>query len=125
MITKTRKQGNSITLTVPKEFKVPNGVEVEPKLLENGIFYEFVEPKKDFFDFSEDILADIISEGYDNEYILDEFKNRKAQLVSTFKNIAEETVNHSDPMTKEELAKEIGLWDCPFKTCDKVFKKNH
>ncbi|HAR0474215.1 TPA: AbrB family transcriptional regulator, partial [Enterococcus faecium] len=28
MITKTRKQGNSIMLTVPKEFDVPNGVEV-------------------------------------------------------------------------------------------------
>ncbi|HAP9722028.1 TPA: AbrB family transcriptional regulator, partial [Enterococcus faecium] len=25
MITKTRKQGNSIMLTVPKEFDVPNG----------------------------------------------------------------------------------------------------
>lgn len=109
MITKTRKQGNSITLTVPKEFKVPNGVEVEPKLLENGIFYEFVEPKKDFFDFSEDILADIISEGYDNQEILNEFKNRKEKLVSAFKNIAGETVTNSNPMTKEELAKESGL----------------
>ena len=50
MITKTRKQGNSIMLTVPKEFDVPNGVEVEAKLVENGILYEFVEPKKEFFD---------------------------------------------------------------------------
>ena len=33
MITKTRKQGNSIMLTVPKEFDVPNGVEVEAKLV--------------------------------------------------------------------------------------------
>jgi antitoxin component of MazEF toxin-antitoxin module len=39
MITKTRKQGNSIMLTVPKEFDVPNGVEVEAKLVENGILY--------------------------------------------------------------------------------------
>ncbi len=31
-------------LTVPKEFDVPNGVEVEVKLVENGILYEFVEP---------------------------------------------------------------------------------
>ena len=50
MLTKTRKQGNSIMLTVPKEFDVPNGVEVEAKLVENGILYEFVEPKKEFFD---------------------------------------------------------------------------
>ena len=59
MITKTIKQGHSVMLTVPKEFNIPNGVEVEAKLVENDIFYEFVEPKKDFFDFSEDILAEI------------------------------------------------------------------
>lgn len=33
-------------LTVPKDFNVPNGVEVEAKLVENGILYEFVEPQK-------------------------------------------------------------------------------
>ena len=70
MITKTRKQGNSIMLTVPKEFDVPKGVEVEAKLVENGILYEFVEPKKEFFDFSEDVLADILSEGYNKQDIL-------------------------------------------------------
>ena len=51
MITKTRKQGNSIMLTVPKDFNIPNGVEVEAKLVENGILYEFVEPQKEFYDF--------------------------------------------------------------------------
>ena len=109
MITKTRQQGNSIMLTVPKEFDVPNGVEVEAKLVENGIFYEFVEPKKEFFDFSEDILSDIISEGYSKQDILKEFKNRKSKLTSAFRSIAEETVANSKPMTKEELATEIGL----------------
>jgi len=109
MITKTRKQGNSIMLTVPKEFDVPNGVEVEAKLVENGILYEFVEPKKEFFDFSEDILADILSEGYSKQEILKEFRNRKNELTSAFRFIAEDTVANSKPMTKEELAAEIGL----------------
>lgn len=109
MITKTRKQGNSIMLTVPKDFDVPNGVEVEAKLLENGIFYEFVEPKKEFFDFSEDILADIISEGYKQQDILKEFQTRKNKLTSAFVSIADDTLSNSTPMTKEELAKEIGL----------------
>ncbi len=109
MITKTRKQGNSIMLTVPKEFDVPNGVEVEAKLVENGILYEFVEPKKEFFDFSEDILEDIISEGYNKQDILSEFKKRKTELTSTFRYIAKETIANSKPMTKEELATEIGL----------------
>ncbi|HFL7496695.1 TPA: AbrB family transcriptional regulator, partial [Enterococcus faecium] len=97
MITKTRKQGNSIMLTVPKEFDVPNGVEVEAKLVENGILYEFVEPKKEFFDFSEDILADILSEGYSKQEILKEFRNRKNALTSAFKSIAEDTVANSKP----------------------------
>lgn len=109
MITKTRKQGNSIMLTVPKDFNVPNGVEVEAKLVENGILYEFVEPQKEFFDFSEDILSDIIAEGYDKDKILVEFKNRKNKLVSSFNNIATDTLDNSKAMTKEELAKEIGL----------------
>ena len=114
MITKTRKQGNSIMLTVPKEFDVPNGVEVEAKLVENGILYEFVEPKKEFFHFSEDVLADILSEGYSTHEILKEFRNRKNELTSAFRFIAEDTVANSKPMTKEELAAEIGLWDSTF-----------
>ena len=109
MITKTRKQGNSVTLTVPKEFKIPVGTTMEPKLVEKGILYEFVEPPKDFYDFSEEILADIINEGYSEESILDEFKKRKKELVATMKAIAEDTLTNAKAMTKEELAKEIGL----------------
>ena len=48
MITKTRKQGNSIMLTVPKDFNVPNGVEVEAKLVENGILLNLLNHKKNF-----------------------------------------------------------------------------
>lgn len=109
MITKTRKQGNSIMLTVPKDFNVPNGVEVEAKLVENGILYEFVEPQQEFYDFSEDILSDIIAEGYDKDDILVEFKNRKSKMQASFRNIAEDTILTSKVMTKEELAAEIGL----------------
>lgn len=109
MITKTRKQGNSIMLTVPKDFGIPNGVEVEAKLVENGILYEFIEPVKPFDDFSEDILTDIINEGYEHEDILSEFKARKSKLISSFQTIAKETATDRKAMTKEELATEIGL----------------
>ena len=109
IITNTRKQGNFIVLTVPKEFDVPNGVEVEAKLVKNGIFYEFVDPKKEFFDFSEDVLADILSESYSKHEILTEFRKRKHKFTSAFRSIAEDTVANSKPMTKEALASEIGL----------------
>lgn len=100
MIIKTIKLGNSIMLTVPKEFYVPTGVEVEAKL---------VEPKKEFFDFSADVLADIFSDGYSKHEILKEFRNRKKALTSAFRTIAEDTVTNSKPMTKDELAAEISL----------------
>ena len=109
MLTKTRKQGNSIMLTVPKEFNIPTGVDVEAKLVENGILYEFVEPKKEFFDFSEDILSDIIAEGYDTKDMLTEFKRRKKELTSAFRTISKDTVENAKPMSKEELATQIGL----------------
>lgn len=47
MIVKTRKQGNSITMTVPKEFHIARGVEFEPELVEGGIFYRFKERNLD------------------------------------------------------------------------------
>lgn len=96
-------------LTVPKDFGIPNGVEVEAKLVENGILYEFIEPVKPFDDFSEDILTDIINEGYEHEDILSEFKARKSKLISSFKTIAKDTATDRKAMTKEELATEIGL----------------
>lgn len=109
MLTRTRKQGNSITLTVPKEFDIPTGVDVEAKLTETGIFYEFVEIKDNFFDFSEDLLSDIISEGVEPNQILAEFKKRKADLNHSINEIKSETLENGKVMTKEEMAAEIGL----------------
>ena len=34
MVVKTRKQGNSITITIPSEFNIPSGVKYEAKLLQ-------------------------------------------------------------------------------------------
>ncbi|KPG70591.1 AbrB/MazE/SpoVT family DNA-binding domain-containing protein [Enterococcus sp. RIT-PI-f] len=109
MITKTRKQGNSIMLTVPKDFNIPSGVAVEPKLVGNGILYEFVEPAKDFFDFGEEILTDIIAEGYEHEDILAAFKERKEKIVASFHTIAEEAYTDARPVTKEALEAELDL----------------
>ena len=36
MVVKTRKQGNSITITIPSEFNIPSGVRYEAKLLPSG-----------------------------------------------------------------------------------------
>ena len=36
MVVKTRKQGNSITITIPSEFNIPSDVKYEAKLLASG-----------------------------------------------------------------------------------------
>ena len=36
MVVKTRKQGNSMTITIPSEFNIPSGVKYEAKLLPSG-----------------------------------------------------------------------------------------
>ena len=36
MVVKIRKQGNSITITIPSEFNIPSGVKYEAKLLPSG-----------------------------------------------------------------------------------------
>lgn len=109
MKTKTRKQGNSLTLTVPKEFKIGEGVTMEPKLLPNGIFYEFSTPENEFLDFDTEILKDLISEGVETEYLVSEFTKRKEEIPRAFEKITTETLKNESIMTREELEKEIGL----------------
>lgn len=107
MRTKTRKQGNSITLTVPKEFNIKEGTIVEARLTKNGIFYEFVDDGS--MDFDVQMLEDLISEGYTDQALLAEFKKRKKNLPHALDNLVEQTLSEEKVMSKAELEKEIGL----------------
>jgi translation elongation factor EF-Ts len=115
MITKTRRQGNSIMLTVPSDFKLPEGVSVEPELQSDGIFYRFVRKTDIFFDFDSEILSDVLDEGLtDKEQILAAFKKRKQEISSAWQVIAEDArenirTGKTVLMTREELEEEIGL----------------
>lgn len=108
-ITKTRKQGNSLTVTVPKSFNVGEGVKLRPRLTDKGIFYEFVN-EDDFFDFDEDILKDLVSRGYEGQELINEFKQMKKNVpVAMDKLINEAEKDNLGVMSKEEFEKEIGL----------------
>ncbi|MCJ0537632.1 AbrB family transcriptional regulator [Enterococcus cecorum] len=109
MFTKTIKQGNSIMVTVPKSFNILSGVMLDVKKVENGILYTFVQEEYDFFDFSTEILQDIIKEGYSGEQIIQEFTKRKQRLNDKLYQMVDETLATQAWMTKEELAREIGL----------------
>jgi len=106
--TKTRKQGNSITLTVPSTFNIAAGVTVEPELTTNGIFYRFVE-ENPILNFDAEILTDLIAEKTPSYKLVDEFKKRQQAIPQAIKKIEQETLAHATPMTKEQLENDIGL----------------
>lgn len=106
----TRKQGNAVMVTVPKSFHVPAGVTLKPKLTDRGIFYEFVNDDA-FFDFDEDILKDLVAEGFEGKELISQFKQRKKKLPAAMEKMIGEAENDAATMTKEQLEKKIGLFD--------------
>lgn len=110
-ITKTRKQGNALTVTVPKAFNVSEGTKLRPRLTDKGIFYEFVN-EDDFFDFDEDILKDLVAQGYEAQKLISKFKEMKKNIPTAMDKLidaAEKEAANSNPMSREEFEKEIGL----------------
>lgn len=108
-ITKTRRQGNSLTVTVPKSFNVGEGVKLRPRLTDKGIFYEFVN-EDDFFDFDEDILKDLVDQGYEGQELINQFKKMKKNMPAAMdKLIGEAKKENFGSMSKKEFEKEIGL----------------
>lgn len=110
-ITKTRKQGNALTVTVPKAFNVREGTKLRPRLTDKGIFYEFVN-EDDFFDFDEDILKDLVAQGYEGQKLISKFKEMKKDIPTAMDKLidaAEKEAANSNPMSREEFEKEIGL----------------
>lgn len=101
--TKTRRQGNAITLTVPKSFHIDAGVTVKPKLTDHGIFYEFVQ-NDDFFDFDENILQDLVNKGYEGQKLISQFKKMKKQLPKAMDRLIDDS-DKGQALTKEEAAK--------------------
>ncbi|GAB2025955.1 hypothetical protein OfM1_20280 [Lactovum odontotermitis] len=107
METKTRVQGNSLTLTVPKSFHIKEGVVVEPELKNDGIFYRFVKEDQ-FFDYDADILRDLISDGLAGEELIAAFKEKKRKIPLAFEAIKKEA-SKAKPMSRKEFEREIGL----------------
>lgn len=109
MIIKTRKQGNSVMITVPSEFNIGEGIVVEPELKDNGIFYKFISPSDNEIDFSIQLLKELVEEGIEGSELIKEFQKRKSLIPKLLLNIAEETMEKGSVMSKEELRNEIGL----------------
>ena len=109
---KTCKQGNSITVTVPKEFNIDEDVTMEAKLFPTGIFYEFIRSKDDFLDFDTEVLHDLISQGITGEDLVNKFSQRKKEVSRALQKLRVETMNERI-MTRTELEKEINKQSSP------------
>ncbi|MFT8994816.1 toxin-antitoxin system [Lentilactobacillus hilgardii] len=106
-ITKTRKQGNSIILTVPTAFNIGEGVPVRPRLTSNGIVYEFVKDDG-LWDFDTDILEDLTSQGYTGKKLVTKFKESKKDFSKALDYLISET-EKEPKMSRSAFEKEIGL----------------
>ena len=115
MFIKTKKQGNSVMVTVPSEFNIGEGILVESELKENGIFYKFTSHSDNEMYFSTQLLKELVEEvkgldekGLQGVELIEEFQKIKALLPKRLSEIAGETKEHGKIISKDELMKELG-----------------
>ncbi|GHU37895.1 AbrB family transcriptional regulator [Bacilli bacterium] len=110
MITKTRKTGNSVILTVPSTFKISEGTAFEPEMTSEGIFYRLVKNDDDnFFDFDKLILKDLISQGFSGNELLEKFSDEKDAIKKNLHDLLDKSTEETTVMSREEFEREIGL----------------
>lgn len=90
-------------ISIPKEFYDNLGIkdEVTMELLNNRIVIKPVKGHSD--DFSEEILSDLIQEGYDKSEILQEFKKRKKLIRPSINRLVEETLEEKSYTSLDEM----------------------
>lgn len=92
-------------ISIPKEFydTLNIGTEMIAELHDNSIVLTPV--RENHVDFSEEILTDIIAEGYTGENILKEFRFRKAQIPVALEEMIKEALENS--VKYEDVHEEI------------------
>ena len=104
MNVKTRRVGNSLTVSIPKSFNIESGVIFEPIKTDKGILLQYVEEKDDFFDFDEDILKSVIEDGFSKNEIVEEFKRRKEQFPKAVQKYVDDATK--DALSSKSLSRE-------------------
>ncbi len=90
-------------ISIPKEFYDILGIGQEVVLELHGNHMVLKPAHENFDDFSENILQDLVSEGYNGTELLTEFKNRKEQLRNAVKSLVEETKAKGKRTTIDDL----------------------
>lgn len=107
MQTRTLKRGNSLILTVPKEFNIAPGQKFEPELKANGNFYRFVDDGDNFLDFSTDILKSLVAKGLTGNELVSKFNRQKQAISEQLSSLAND--DDTAALSRKELEKRIGL----------------
>jgi antitoxin component of MazEF toxin-antitoxin module len=107
MTVKTRKQGNSVTITIPSRFKIQPGIEFEPEKTNEGILFRFTKDEN-YVDFTPLILRDLVNEGYEGYNLIEEYQKRKDHIPIALQMLRDEA-KAKGPVTREEFEKIIGL----------------
>jgi bifunctional DNA-binding transcriptional regulator/antitoxin component of YhaV-PrlF toxin-antitoxin module len=93
-------------ISIPKEFfdELQLGSEIQMELYENRLIIKpFVESWEDY---SSEILADLVKEGYSGDHLLDEFEYRKAQIPKAMKDLTEDAKKEAEEASIEDLFEE-------------------
>ena len=110
MQVKARKQGNSLTLTIPRSFHVVEGTLMTATQEGNKLIYEAVAKENDsFFDFDDLILSDILSEDVEKSEILKEFRKRKSAIGPAIDKMIVAESKNAVRLSREEFEREVGL----------------
>lgn len=104
-IRKTRRVpvSSNHQITIPEEFADAIGIgdEVTVELLNNRLVVRPASPNPD--DFSEEILSELIDEGYEGEELKKAFAERRAQISGALENLVEEARQSKSYDSFEEM----------------------
>ena len=97
-------------ISIPKEYYDLLGIggEVNLELYGNHIVVKPV--NENFDDFSENILQDLIEEGYNGPDLMREFKHRKSQMANAVSSMIEDAKANGKRTTIEDLFGEDEEW---------------
>ncbi len=90
-------------ISIPKEFHEVLNIGEEVTLELHGNYIVLKPTRENSEDFSENILADLVAEGYSGDELLVEFKHRKGQIGSAVESLVAETKSKGRRTTIDDL----------------------
>ncbi|WP_237562772.1 AbrB/MazE/SpoVT family DNA-binding domain-containing protein [Bacillus dakarensis] len=94
-------------ISIPKEYYDYLNLKDEVTLELHKNYLVLRPMRESFEDFSEEILADLIAEGYSGEELMTEFRQRKGQIGNAVESLISETLTKGKKTTVDDLFGEV------------------